>query len=734
MKPSSIRLGKRGASAFLYALLFGSFALGCGGSDATAPTTKATTKVEPAAEATGFVYPQAKRIDVVDNYHGTEVIDSYRWLEDADSEETAAWVQAENKVTFSYLGTIPERESIKTRLTKLWDYEKFGTPHKKGGRYFFSKNDGLQNQSVLYWSSSLQAEPTVLLDPNTLSEDGTVALGGYSISEDGKTIAYGLQEAGSDWATWHVADVETGKKYPEVLRWIKFSGAHWDTKNTGFYYGRYPKPKEGAGLTEANFNQKIYFHKTGTSQDKDSLVFETPKEPKWSSSAEVSEDGRYLVVSVGKGTGPVNQIHYKDLRAKGKRAAIKPLINNFEAMYSFLGSQGSTLWFHTDNNAPKGRIIAIDVRKPDPKHWREIVAQSDAPLRSASLVGGKLITNYLRDATSEVIVRDLKGKALSTLELPGIGTVNGFGGRTDSSESFYSFASFTTPTQIYRYDVKTGKSDLYKQPKVDFSPGDYQITQVFYPSKDGTKIPMFIAHKKGLVLDGNNPTLLYGYGGFNISLTPYFSVSRLVWLEMGGVLAIPNLRGGAEYGETWHEAGTKLKKQNVFDDFIAAAEWLIANKYTSTPKLAISGRSNGGLLVGACMTQRPELFGAALPGVGVLDMLRFHKFTIGWAWVDDYGSSDNPEEFKALYEYSPYHNLKAVRYPSTLITTADHDDRVVPAHSFKFAAELQRLHTGKNPVLIRIETKAGHGAGKPTSKRIADVADNYAFLVKTLGM
>lgn len=718
--------------------------LGCGGSESKEASSVANIDNATVVDSTNaensdvpppsFLYPDTRRENVSDNYHGTTVLDAYRWLEDADSAETAEWVKAENKVTFGYLEKIPERESIRKRLTKLWDYEKFGTPYKEGGRYFYSKNDGLQNQSVLYWAETLEATPKVLLDPNTLSADGTVALGGYSISKDGKHIAYGLQAAGSDWATWHVRNVDTGKDLDETLSWIKFSGATWDKKNSGFYYGRYPKPKEGAGLTEANFNQKIYFHKIGTAQSADTLVFDPPKEPKWSSSAEVSEDGRYLIVSVGKGTGPVNQVHYKDLRARGKKAKFVSLIGNFEAKYSFLGNSGTKLWFHTDKDATRGRIISIDLRKPDPKNWSEIVAQSDAPLRGANLVGGKLVTNYLRDASSEIIIRNLKGAALKTLELPGIGTASGFGGHSSDNETFYSFSSFTTPRRIYRYEMKSGKSTLYKEPKVDFVPTDFEVKQVFYKSKDGTKIPMFITHKKGIKLDGSNPTMLYGYGGFNISLTPYFSVARVAWLEMGGVLAIPNLRGGSEYGESWHEAGTKLKKQNVFDDFIAAAEWLIAEKYTSSPKLAITGRSNGGLLVGACMTQRPELFGAALPGVGVLDMLRFHKFTIGWAWIDDYGSSDNAEEFKALYAYSPYHNLKAVNYPSTLITTADHDDRVVPAHSFKFAAELQRLHTGDNPVMIRIETKSGHGAGKPTSKRIGDVADNYAFLVKALGI
>ncbi len=711
--------------------------LGSCGSDAPRnvliPLVPEATVAEPGAAET-FTYPATRREDVVDTYHGTEIVDSYRWLEDADSPETAEWVAAQNKVTFGFLESIPQREAIVKRLTKLWDYEKFGTPHKEGNRYFYSRNDGLQNQSVIYWAESLEAEPTVLLDPNTLSEDGTVALNDYNISHDGKYMAYGLQSAGSDWAEWRVRDVETGKDLAETLKWVKFSDASWDHKSSGFYYGRYPQPKKGAGLTEANFNQKVYFHKVGTPQSADTMVFETVENPKWMSSAGVSEDGRYLIASVSKGTGPMNQVHVRDLKAKGRKAAFKPIVNVFEAEYAFLGNTGTTFYFRTDNQAPRGRIISLDIRKPGQESWKEIVPQSEATLRSANLVGGKLVTNYLRDAKSEVVIRDLAGKELAQVALPGIGTVKGFGGRSDQMETFYSFGGYTTPVTMYRYDFTSAESSVFKEPKVDFDQALFETKQVFYTSKDGTKVPMFLVHKKGITLDGNNPALLYGYGGFSISLTPRFSVHQIAWFEMGGVLAVPNLRGGGEYGEEWHIAGTKLQKQNVFDDFIAAAEWLIENKYTSTPKLAISGRSNGGLLVGAVMTQRPELFGAALPGVGVLDMLRFHKFTIGWAWVDDYGSSDDEAEFKALRAYSPYHNLREVAYPATLITTADHDDRVVPAHSFKFAAELQRVHTGTTPVMIRIETKSGHGAGKPTSKRIQDAADNYAFLVKELGM
>ncbi len=714
--------------ALLSAALFS-----CGGTEKT-PTTALSIAPGEQAKA-GFVYPITRREEVIDTYHGTEVIDAYRWLEDDNSEETAAWVVEQNKLSYGYLETIPERKTIAARITQLWDYEKFGTPYKKAGRYFYFRNDGLQDHSVLYWTESLEAQPKVLLDPNNFSKDGTVALGRHRISDDGKHIAYGIQRAGSDWAEWHVRSVDTGKDLDDKLDYIKFTSATWDHNSSGFYYGRFPKPKEGAALTEANFNQKVYFHKVGTPQSEDKVIFETKDQPKWSSGADVSEDGKYLIIDITKGTGDVNQVHYQKLKANGQPTGpMRELIGDFDSMYRFIGNKGPVFWFHTDKDAPRGRIISLDTRKSAGKNMKEIVPQSEATLRGANIVGGKLVTTYLRDAYSEIVLRDLSGKATKTLALPGIGSAGGFGGRTDATETFYSFSNFTTPHSIYHYDLKTDKSTLYKQPKVDVDASKFEIKQVFYESKDGTKVPMFITHKKGIELNGSNPTLLYGYGGFNISLTPSFSVSRLVWLEMGGVLAIPNLRGGGEYGEEWHKAGTKLVKQNVFDDFIAAAEWLIANKYTSSPRLAISGRSNGGLLVGACMTQRPELFGAALPGVGVLDMLRFHKFTIGWAWIDDYGSSDDAEEFKALYAYSPYHNLKAVDYPATLITTADHDDRVVPAHSFKFAAELQRLHTGDTPVMIRIETKAGHGAGKPTSKRIEDIADNYAFLVKALGM
>jgi len=687
----------------------------------------------------GYRYPAARRGDVTDTYHGVQVADPYRWLEDPDAKESRAWIESQNKLTFSVLEGIPEREAIKTRLTKVWNYERYGVPNKKGRRYFFSKNDGLQNQAVLYWTTSLSKEPQVLLDPNTLSKDGTTSLSGYSISENGKYMAYGLQEAGSDWQTWRVREVATGKDLEDKVEWVKFSSASWSPDSKGFYYSRYPKPK-GKELTGQNFYQKVYYHRLKTVQSKDALVFERPDEKKWGFGAGVTEDGRYLLISVWKGTGNKNLIFYRDLRKKVKKGAAPQdaftgLITEWTGDFSFVGNQGPRFFFATDDGAPRKRLVQIDIRRPAKRQWKELIAESEHTLSGVSLVGNRFFADYLADAKSLVRVHDKSGKFLSDVELPGIGAAGGFGGKNTHKETFYAFSSFTSPTTIYRYDIGSGKSTLFKQPKVDFAGENFETKQVFYKSKDGTKIPMFLVHKKGLQLDGANPTYLYGYGGFNISLPPGFSITRAVWLEMGGVLAIANLRGGGEYGEEWHQQGIKLRKQNVFDDFIAAAEWLIANKYTTPKKLAISGRSNGGLLVGATITQRPELFGAALPGVGVLDMLRFHKFTIGWAWIDDYGSSDDAEEFKALYAYSPYHNTKAgTSYPPTLITTADHDDRVVPAHSFKFAAALQHAHRGENPVLIRIETKAGHGAGKPTAMQIEEAADIFAFLVKVLGM
>jgi prolyl oligopeptidase len=679
-------------------------------------------------------YPPAPKSDTVDDYHGTKVPDPYRPLEDPDSAETRAWVEAENKVTYGFLDTIAERPAIKKRLTQLWDYEKFGIPSKEGNRYIYSRNSGLQNQSVLYKADTLDdADPAVLIDPNTLSTDGTVALAGVSFSDDGNLMAYGIATAGSDWNEWRVRDVATSKDLPDVLKWIKFSGASWTKDGKGFYYGRFPEPKPGDDLKGANYYQKLYYHALGTPQSDDKLIYERPDQKEWQFSGTVTDDGKYLVITVGKGTDDKFRILYQDL-TKDDSEPIE-IIGNFDYEYSFIDNDGPLFWFKTNNGAPRGKVIAIDVRAPEPKNWKEVIPEAAETLEGIDVVGGSFLALYLKDAHSQVRVFKTDGAPLREIDLPGLGTASGFSGKADDKETFFAFTSYTRPTTIYRYDVPAGKSEVFKSPKVDFNPDDYETTQVFYPSKDGTKIPMFLSHKKGMKPDPSTPCFLYAYGGFNIAITPGFSPSTLAWMEMGGLYAVANLRGGGEYGEEWHQGGTKLKKQNVFDDFIAAAEWLIDNKWTSTPKLAIEGRSNGGLLVGACMTQRPDLYGACVPGVGVMDMLRFHKFTIGWAWVDDYGSSDDPEEFQAIYKYSPLHSIKpGTCYPPTFVITADHDDRVVPAHSFKFAATLQAAQSCDNPVLIRIETKAGHGAGKPTAKVIDEAADKWAFLVKVLGV
>jgi prolyl oligopeptidase len=678
-------------------------------------------------------YPEARRCDQIDDYHGTEVADPYRWLEDPDSVETRDWIEAENKLTFGYLDSIPQRAAIRERLTKLWDFEKFTTPSVHGGRYFYSRNDGLQNQNVLYWAPSLDAVPQVLLDPNGLSQAGTVALSGTAFSDDGKLLAYGLASAGSDWQEWHVRDVTTGKDLDERIQWVKFSSASWTPDGKGFYYSRYDEPKPDEELTGQNYYQKLFWHTVGTDQSKDRLVYERPDEKEWGFQGQVTEDGKYLVITVTHGTERKNQLFYLDLTTPA--AEVVELIRGFNARYDFLGNDGPLFWIRTDLDAPRNRVIAIDVKAPDKADWQEVIPEADDVLEGVGLVGEQFFASYLHDAHSRVRRFGLDGKSFGEVELPGIGAATGFGGRRDDKETFYAYTSFTTPTTIYRYDVEAGESMLFRRPQVAFDPDDFETKQVFYSSKDGTRVPMFLTHRKGLKLDGKNPTLLFAYGGFDISITPTFSVGRIAWLEMGGVLAVPNLRGGGEYGRSWHEAGMKEKKQNVFDDFISAAQWLIDKGYTSRAKLAISGRSNGGLLVGACLTQRPALYGAALPAVGVMDMLRFHKFTIGWAWASEYGSSDDPGQFQTLLAYSPLHNLKpGVSYPPTLITTADHDDRVVPAHSFKFAATLQAAQGGPDPVLIRIETSAGHGAGTPTSKTIEELADGYAFLVRALGM
>src|SRR5829696_126500 len=677
-------------------------------------------------------YPQARKSDQVDDYHGVKVADPYRWLEDLDSEETRNWVEAENKLTFGFLSSIPERNAIKDRLTRLWNYEKYGIPFKEGNRYFYTRNSGLQNQAVLYTVTALDAPPQMIIDPNALSTDGTVAISGLQVSPDGKLLAYSLSASGSDWMEWKVRDVETGKDLSDHLKWVKFSGVSWTRDGKGFFYSRYDEPKADA-LKATNYFQKVYYHKLGTPQSQDVLVYERPDQQDWLLGGTVTEDGNYLIITVYEGTDVKTRIYYKDLKAKD--ASVVKLLDDFDAAYTFVANEGTRLWFQTDLQSPRGKIVEIDTSNPARSNWKVVVPESKETLQTVTFVNNKFILNYLKDAYTQVKIYDTAGKLVNEVAFPGIGSAEGFSGKASDKETFYSFTGFTTPTTIYRYDTTTGKSTVFRQPTVDFNPAEYETKQVFYKSKDGTKVPMFITHKKGLKLDGNNPTYLYGYGGFNVSLPPAFSVGILVWMEMGGVYAQPNLRGGGEYGEEWHQAGMKLKKQNVFDDFISAAQWLIDKKYTSTPKLAIGGGSNGGLLVGAAITQRPDLFGAALPAVGVMDMLRFQKFTIGWAWTSDYGSPDDSTMFPVLRKYSPLHNLKpGTRYPATLVTTGDHDDRVVPAHSFKFAAALQAAQAGPAPVLIRIETKAGHGAGKPTSKQIAERADVLAFTLRALGV
>lgn len=708
-----------------------SLLLCCGNLSAQPANSPAPVLIKP-MNAVRLNYPPSRQADQVDEYHGEKIADPYRWLEDPNSDETKAWIEAQNKVTAAYLEQLPTREKLRTRLTQLWNYERFGLPYRRGPWYFFSRNDGLQNQSVVFVTDKLDSPARVLIDPNKLSADGTVSLSGASVSDDGKYYAYGVAKSGSDWVEWHVRDVATGEDLKDHLKWIKFSGASWTNDGRGFFYSRYDEPPPGEAFTKANYFQKLYYHKLGDPQEKDRLVYERKDEKEWGFGGNVTEDGNYLVIQVWRGTERKNQVFYQDLTREN--APVVELLTGFDAYYGFLGNEGTQFWFVTDKDAPLRRVIAIDLTQPEAEQWKTLLPETKHVLTDCSAVGGHFVAEYLQDARSVVQVFDFQGKHVRDVELPGIGSAGGFGGRQDTRETFYSFTNYTTPGSIIRYDIATGKSELWRQPKVDFNPADYETRQVFYASKDGTKVPLMIVHKRGLKLDGENPTVLYGYGGFNISLTPAFSVSNLVWLENGGVYAVPNLRGGGEYGRAWHEGGTKANKQNVFDDFIAAAEWLIANKYTQPEKLAIRGGSNGGLLVGAAMTQRPELFGAAVPAVGVLDMLRYHKFTIGWAWVNEFGSSDDPQEFQAIRKYSPLHNLKAgTKYPATLVTTSDHDDRVVPAHSFKFAAALQAAHGGDSPTLIRIETKAGHGAGTPTTKLIESSADVMAFLLGQLG-
>lgn len=674
-------------------------------------------------------YPDSPTVDHVDVLHGVEVPDPYRWLEDIDADQTRKWIDSQNDLTVGYLESIPERESIRRRLTEIWDYEKYGLPKFENGKYFVYRNDGLQNHFVLYGSDTLEGEPRMLLDPNAWSTDGTVALSTAEISRDASRIAYGISNAGSDWQEMKVLEVESGELLDDQLTGIKFSAAAWTKSNDSFFIARYRLPGTDSHLSEVSRFPKIYLHRLSTSELEDELVYERPDQPDWLLWPQVSDDGRYLVIGVAMGSQPRNAVFYKDLET---RTEVVELVREFDAQYAFVGNDGPVFWLWTDLDAPLGRVISIDTEEPMASNWREVIPEADYPLEYVSCVGNKLFCVYLQDARSRVKVFNPDGTFDREIVLPGIGSVTGFDGRRSHKETFYAFTSFTHPTTIYRYDIESGTSTIFKRSKVRFDPDDYETKQVFCQSKDGTDFPMFVVHKKGIELDGHNPTYMTGYGGFRISQTPYFSPVSVLWLELGGVYVVANIRGGGEYGEKWHLAGTRLQKQNVFDDFIAGAEWLVANGYTSTRRLAIGGGSNGGLLVGACVTQRPELFGGAVIAQGVLDMLRFHKFTIGWAWVSDYGSAEDPEEFKALLAYSPLHNLKPAHYPATLIRTSDHDDRVWPGASLKFASAMQTAQEASAPILVSIETRQGHGAGSPTMKMIDRYADQWAFLFQNL--
>ncbi len=677
-------------------------------------------------------YPETKTIDSVDTYFGVEVKDPYRWLEDDRSEETEAWVKTQNKTTFGYLDNIPFREDLKERLSKLWNYEKVGAPFIEGDYTYFYKNDGLQNQYVVYRHKTGE-DPntaTVFLDPNTFSEDGTVSLGNLSFSKNGKIAAYSISEGGSDWRKVLVMDVESKEITEDTLVDIKFSGISW-YKNEGFYYSSYDKP-EGSELSAKTDQHKVYYHKLGTPQKSDKLIFGgTPEEKHRYIYGGVTEDDRYLLISPKVSTSG-NKLYIKDLTKPNSK--LITILDHTESDTYLIDNVGSKLYLVTNLDAPNKKIVSVDAANPSSENWVDVIPETEHVLLP-STCGGYFITEYMVDAISKVMQYDYDGKLIRELDLPGVGNANGFGGKKEDKTDYYSFTNYNTPSSIYKLDIATGKSELYWKPSIAFNSEDYESNQVFYTSKDGTKVPMIITHKKGLELNGKNPTILYGYGGFNISLNPSFSITNAVWMEQGGILAVPNLRGGGEYGKKWHIAGTKLQKQNVFDDFIAAGEYLIKNNYTSSDYLALRGGSNGGLLVGAVMTQRPDLVKVALPAVGVLDMLRYHTFTAGAGWAYDYGTAeDDKEMFEYLKGYSPVHNVKEnIAYPATLVTTGDHDDRVVPAHSFKFAAELQSKQTGDNPTLIRIETDAGHGAGTPVSKTIEQYADIFGFTLYNMG-
>jgi len=693
-------------------------------------------------------YPATRRVEQVDDYYGERVADPYRWLEDdvRNSPEVAEWIAAQNKVSRKFLEAIPQRAAIQARLTTMWNFQRYSPPWKMAGRYFYFKNDGLQNQSVLYWSDRYDDEGRTLIDPNEWSPDGTIALGQTVASDDGKLLAYARQEAGSDWSTIHVVEVDTARVLPDELHWSRHGNIVWNAAGDGFFYARYPEPPAEEKFQARSLNQMIYFHKLGDEQSQDRLVYRRPDEPAWSFWLTRTDDNRFLVLSISRSTDPQNQVLVRPVQpddpaggaaqGDGSDSGWTVLIGDFDNEFGFVGNDGARLLFMTDLDAATKRIVAIPAERPGREGAAEVVpAEPNATLQSANLVGGQLICEYVQDVASRVDVFSPQGEHLAQVELPGVGTAAGFSGRQNDRETFFSFTSYITPSSVYRLNLDDHQTSRIRSSNLEFDPSQFESRLAFAASKDGTRVPMIVSHRRGMKLNGENPAVLYGYGGFNISLTPTFSVEYALWMEMGGVVAVANLRGGGEYGEAWHTAGKKQKKQNVFDDFIAAAEWLIAEKYTSSPRLAVMGGSNGGLLVGAVETQRPDLFGACIPAVGVLDMLRFHQFTAGHFWVDEYGSAEDPEDFAALRAYSPYHNIKqGVHYPATLITTADTDDRVVPMHSFKFAAALQHAQGGDAPILLRVETRAGHGAGTPITKRIEQAADRWAFLWKTLGM
>ncbi|WP_205501429.1 prolyl oligopeptidase family serine peptidase [Rufibacter psychrotolerans] len=718
-------------SAFLCLAAFAAIT-GC---KTNAPSASVSTEDKAAVTAAAtakpsFMYPKTEKINHVDTYHGTQVPDPYRWLEADTAQNVAAWVKAQNEVTFDYLEKIPFREQIKQRLTKLWNYPKYGAPFREGDYYYFYKNDGLQNQAVLYRQKGLNGTPELFLDPNKLSEDGTTSLGSLAFSKDARYAVYTTSTGGSDWRDAYVLDVATGKKLADELHWIKFSGTSWH--KDGFFYSRYPEPTQGSKMANKNEYHKVYYHKIGTPQSQDKLIWEAKEHPLRLLFAGTTQDEKYLILTASEGTSN-NSLYVKDLSKAN--SPILPLVESFDKEYGVVENVGDKLIVLTNQGAPKYKLVEIDLKKPQQANWKTLVPETENVLNSASLVNGRLILNYMKDAATLVRVHDTKGKWLHDVQLPTLGTAGGFDGKKEDKTVFYTFTSFTYPSAIYQYDVATNKSTLFRKAEVDVDMDAYETKQVFYTSKDGTKVPMFITHKKGLQLNGDNPAYLYAYGGFNSAVTPGFSISRMLWLENGGVLAIANIRGGSEYGEAWHKAGMTPNKQNVFDDFIAAAEYLRDQKYTSPQKLAIAGGSNGGLLIGAVANQRPDLFKVALPAVGVMDMLRFHKFTIGWAWVPEYGSSDDPAQFQNLMKFSPIHNIKeGVNYPATLVTTADHDDRVVPAHSFKYIATLQEKGAGPNPCLIRVDVKAGHGAGKSTTAQIAEATDVWSFTFYNMGV